>query len=229
MTLIVGILFTIIFYSLTAQSIKKHPGAYYVGMYAWTGLVVCYYNMDYYRYLPTWFNDYFMKIFARGIFATATFMIVMFLGTVTKHNDFTKKLMNIRGEMSIIGSLLVISHNIIFGIHYFPVLFTNPSSLPKRELIASIITIFLLLMLIPLFVTSFKSVRRKMNAKNWKKLQRMAYPFFIGIYVHVMVLYSNDWKAHLSGVIIYTLIFVSYVILRLRKSFYKKKKSQKQR
>ena len=87
MTLIVGILFTIIFYSLTAQSIKKHPGAYYVGMYAWTGLVVCYYNMDYYRYLPTWFNDYFMKIFARGIFATATFMIVMFLGTVTKHNE----------------------------------------------------------------------------------------------------------------------------------------------
>ena len=51
MTLIVGILFTIIFYSLTAQSIKKHPGAYYVGMYAWTGLVVCYYNMDYYRWV----------------------------------------------------------------------------------------------------------------------------------------------------------------------------------
>ena len=109
MTLIVGILFTIIFYSLTAQSIKKYPVAYYLGMYAWTGLVVCYYNMGYYRYLPTWFNDYFMKIFARGIFATATFMIVMFLGTVTKHNDFSKKLMSIRGEMSIIGSLLVIS------------------------------------------------------------------------------------------------------------------------
>ena len=220
MTLIIGLLFTIIFYSLTAQSIKKHPVAFYVGMYAWTGLVVCYYNMGY--------DNYFMKIFSRGIFATATFMIVMFVGTVTKHNDFSKKLMSIRGEMSIIGSLLVISHNIIFGIHYFPVLFTNPSSMPQRELIASIITIFLLLMLIPLFVTSFKSVRRKMNAKNWKKLQRMAYPFFIGIYVHVMVLYSNDWKAHLSGVIIYTLIFVSYVILRLRKSFYKKKKAQKQ-
>ena len=144
MTLIIGILFTIIFYGLTAKSIKKHPVAYYLGMYAWTGLVVCYYNMGYDRYLPTWFNEYFMKIFSRGIFATATFMIVMFVGTVTKHNDFTKKMMSIRGEMSIIGSLLVISHNIIFGIHYFPVLFTNPSSLPQRELIASIITLFLL-------------------------------------------------------------------------------------
>lgn len=225
MTLIIGIIFTIIFYSLTAQSIKKHPGAYYLGMYAWTGLVVCYYNMGYYRYLPTWFNDYFMKIFARGIFATATFMIVMFLGTVTKHNDFSKKLMSIRGEMSIIGSLLVISHNIIFGVHYFPVLFTNPLSLPKRELIASIITIFLLLMLIPLFVTSFKTIRRKMKAKSWKNLQKMAYPFFIGIYVHVMVLYSSNWKENMVGVVIYTLIYLAYIILRLRKRNIKMQKS----
>ena len=107
MTLIVGILFTIIFYSLTAKSIKKYPVAFYVGMYTWTGIVVWYYNMGYDRYLPIWFNDYFMKIFSRGIFATATFMIVMFLGTVTKHNDFSKKLMSIRGEMSIIGLSLI--------------------------------------------------------------------------------------------------------------------------
>lgn len=229
MNLITGILFTIIFYSLTANLIKKYPVVFYVGIYVWTGLVVYYYNMGFDRNFPAWFNEYFMKIFSRGIFATATFMIVMFLGTVTKHNDFSKKLMAIRGEISIIASILVFSHNIIFGLHYFPILFTNPSSMPTRQLIASIITIFLLLMLIPLFVTSFKSVRRKMNAKNWKKLQRMAYPFFIGIYVHVMVLYSNNWKAHISGVIIYTIIFASYVILRLRKSIYKKKKSQKQR
>ena len=225
MTLITGILFTIIFYSLTKDLIKKYPVIFYLGIYAWTGFVVYYYNMGFDRNFPTWFNEYFMKIFSRGIFATASFMIVMFLGTITKHNDFSKKLMAIRGEMSIMASLLVFSHNIIFGLRYFPILFTNPSSMPQRQLIASIITIFLLLMLIPLFVTSFKTVRRKMKAKSWKNLQKMAYPFFIGIYIHVMVLYSSNWKENMVGVVIYTLIYLAYIILRLRKRSIKMQKS----
>lgn len=225
MTLITGILFTIIFYSLTKDLIKKYPVIFYLGIYAWTGFVVYYYNMGFDRNFPTWFNEYFMKIFSRGIFATASFMIVMFLGTITKHNDFSKKLMAIRGEMSIMASLLVFSHNIIFGLRYFPILFTNPSSMPQRQLIASIITIFLLLMLIPLFVTSFKTVRRKMKAKSWKNLQKMAYPFFIGIYFHVMVLYSSNWKENIVGVVIYTLIYLAYIILRLRKRNIKMQKS----
>ena len=225
MTLITGILFTIIFYSLTKDLIKKYPVIFYLGIYAWTGFVVYYYNMGFDRNFPTWFNEYFMKRFSRGIFATASFMIVMFLGTITKHNDFSKKLMAIRGEMSIMASLLVFSHNIIFGLRYFPILFTNPSSMPQRQLIASIITIFLLLMLIPLFVTSFKTVRRKMKAKSWKNLQKMAYPFFIGIYVHVMVLYSSNWKENIVGVVIYTLIYLAYIILRLRKRNIKMQKS----
>lgn len=225
MTLITGILFTIIFYSLTKDLIKKYPVIFYLGIYAWTGFVVYYYNMGFDRNFPTWFNEYFMKIFSRGIFATASFMIVMFLGTITKHNDFSKKLMAIRGEMSIMASLLVFSHNIIFGLRYFPILFTNPSSMPQRQLIASIITIFLLLMLIPLFVTSFKTVRRKMKAKSWKNLQKMAYPFFIGIYIHVMVLYSANWKENMVGVVIYTLIYLAYIILRLRKRNIKMQKS----
>ncbi|EEU12233.1 ferric reductase-like transmembrane domain-containing protein [Anaerococcus vaginalis] len=225
MTLITGILFTIIFYSLTKDLIKKYPVIFYLGIYAWTGFVVYYYNMGFDRNFPTWFNEYFMKIFSRGIFATASFMIVMFLGTITKHNDFSKKLMAIRGEMSIMASLLVFSHNIIFGLRYFPILFTNPSSMPQRQLIASIITIFLLLMLIPLFVTSFKTIRRKMKAKSWKNLQKMAYPFFIGIYIHVMVLYSSNWKENMVGVVIYTLIYLAYIILRLRKRNIKMQKS----
>ncbi|WP_195216305.1 ferric reductase-like transmembrane domain-containing protein [Anaerococcus vaginalis] len=225
MTLITGILFTIIFYSLTKDLIKKYPVIFYLGIYAWTGFVVYYYNMGFDRNFPTWFNEYFMKIFSRGIFATASFMIVMFLGTITKHNDFSKKLMAIRGEMSIMASLLVFSHNIIFGLRYFPILFTNPSAMPQRQLIASIITIFLLLMLIPLFVTSFKTIRRKMKAKSWKNLQKMAYPFFIGIYVHVMVLYSSNWKENMVGVVIYTLIYLAYIILRLRKRNIKMQKS----
>ena len=103
-------------------------------------------------------------------------------------------------------------------------LFTNPKAMPTRELIASSITLCLLAMLIPLFITSFKVVRRKMSGKTWKKIQRMAYLFFIGIYVHIMVLYSADVKSHITGIVVYTLIYGSYVVLRLRKAALKSRK-----
>ena len=123
-------------------------------------------------------------------------------------------------------SLIVLSHTVVFGVHYFPMLFTNPAAMPTRQMIAAIVTIILLAMLIPLFITSFKSVRRKMNGKTWKNIQRMAYPFFIGIYVHIMVLYSADVKSHMTGIIVYTVIYACYVILRLRKAALKSRKAK---
>ena len=65
-----------------------------------------------------------------------------------------------------------------------------------------------------------------MKGKTWKNVQLLAYPFFIGIYVHIMVLYSADVKVHLSGIIIYTLIYGSYIVLRLRKAALKARKSR---
>ena len=91
MTLIIGIVLTAVFYMVSANAIKKHPGLFYTGIYVWCGMVVFYFNMGYDKNFPEWFNEYFMNIFARGIFSTATFMVVMFLGTITKHNKTVKK------------------------------------------------------------------------------------------------------------------------------------------
>ena len=56
---------------------------------------------------------------------------------------------------------------------------------------ATIITLILISMMLPLMITSFKCVRNKMKAKNWKNLQKLAYPFFYLIYVHLMVLFMH--------------------------------------
>lgn len=65
-----------------------------------------------------------------------------------------------------------------------------------------------------------------MNGKTWKRIQRMAYPFFIGIYVHIMVLYTANIKSNMTEIIVYTVIYASYVILRLRKAALKSKKAK---
>ena len=222
MTLVVGILVITLFYIVAANTIRKYPVVFYMGVYIWQAVVVAYYGLKLDETFPDWFTTYFMNIFQRGMFSTITFMVVMFLGTVTAHNQITRKLMSIRGELSIIGCLSVICHNIIFGVLYFPALVQHPEIMTTRNIAASVITIILLVLMIPLFVTSFKSVRRKMKAKSWKKLQRLAYPIFFLIYVHVIVLFSEDVEKNLAGIVIYTLIYGAYAVLRLRKAYMKK-------
>ena len=67
----------------------------------------------------------------------------------------------------------------------------------------------------------------KMRASTWKKIQRLAYPFFIMIYIHVMVLYSAKFDKHMFDIIIYTLIFGAYGVLRIRKYIMKRKSKSK--
>lgn len=73
--------------------------------------------------------------------------------------------------------------------------------------------------MIPLFITSFKSVRRKMSAKNWKKLQRAAYVFYALIYVHIMLLsvpmYMRGITTYMANIIVYTAVFGAYGVMRV--------------
>lgn len=221
MKLIFGLLYALGFYGLFAKTIKKHPVAFYLGTYFWIVLVIMYYIMGFDKSMPAWFTSYFMDIFQRGVFSTTTFVIVMMVGVFTKPNKWSKSMMSIRGEISIIGSIFVICHNVLYGIVYFPSLFKHPELMSIQNKIAAILTLVLLVLLIPLFVTSFKSIRKKMNAKKWKKLQRLAYPFFMIIYVHVMVLYSVSPSAHILDIALYSVVFLGYAALRIRKAIIK--------
>ena len=224
MNLIVGIIIVSLFYFLCADQIKKKAVLFYVGTYVWICFVVIYSNFGWYRLVPRWFNSYFMDIFRRGLFSMVTFMVVMFVGCVVHQTKLSKKLLKARGEISIMGCIFALCHNVSYGIVYFPALFLNPERLGPQRMIAAIISIILILLMIPLGITSFKCVRKKMKAASWKKLQRLAYPFFYLIYIHVMVLYSLMWRTKILEISVYTIIFVTYTVLRLRKYRIDKKK-----
>ena len=188
--------------------------------------VVLYYETKLYKEMPIWFTKYVMDIFRRGIFSTVTFMIVMFLGVITTHNKYTRKLMSIRGEMSIIGCFAALCHNVAFGIRYFVEFFTNSEKMNIYTKTATIITLILISMMLPLMITSFKCVRNKMKAKNWKNLQKLAYPFFYLIYVHLMVLFMHKPEKHMLSIVLYTVIYMLYTILRVRKYLITKKRQR---
>lgn len=226
MMLIEALVIAILLYSVLADQIKKKPVAFYTGTYALTAFVVAYYLLGWSQKMPQWLNDWGMNLFQRGALSTATFLIVMFLGTITKHNSFSLRLMKIRGEISIIGCILAFAHNIVFGVVYFPMMFLHPEAVDAPRMWAGCLTIVLLVLMLPLFLTSFQCIRKKMKPKAWKRLQRLAYPFYYLIYIHVMILYCVNPKAHMFDIVLYTAIYGLYTVLRLRKYFLMKKKKQ---
>ncbi|MEB3072328.1 hypothetical protein [Parvimonas sp. C2] len=226
MNLIIGLIVITLFYVLFANIIKKYPTIFYMATYVLIIPVVLYYETKLYKEMPIWFTKYVMDIFRRGIFSTVTFMIVMFLGVITTHNKYTRKLMSIRGEMSIIGCFAALCHNVAFGIRYFVEFFTNSEKMNIYTKTATIITLILISMMLPLMITSFKCVRNKMKAKNWKNLQKLAYPFFYLIYVHLMVLFMHKPEKHMLSIVLYTVIYMLYTILRVRKYLITKKRQR---
>ncbi len=144
------------------------------------------------------------------------FTIVMYTGVLDKKKDITKKLLSIRGELSIIACILTLGHNILYGITNFAILFTNPTSFKLPKLIAAIISVILIIIMIPLMITSFPNVRKKIPFKTWKAIQRSAYVFYGLIYVHVMCLFIPKMqKGKFYDVLIYTFIFALYYIARI--------------
>ena len=135
--------------------------------------------------------------------------------------------MPIRAKLAIIASMLTLSHNIGYDRTYFVKLILSPEQLPVSQLIAAICSVVLIVIMLPLFITSFPVVRKKMNPRSWKKLQRWAYAFYALIYVHVMLINVPLWQkgnsASMANIIIYSVVFFGYAAMRLHKALLRKR------
>lgn len=205
-----------------ADFIKKNARLLYVLSTFVSAAVIIGTALGISKQLPKWLRVWVWNPFAWGAFATAVFVVVMFAGAVSRGSLMQKKLMPIRAELSIIASILTLGHNFSAGQTYFVLLFTQPSKLPVNQLAAAVCSLVMLCIMLPLFITSFPKVRKKMVAKTWKKLQRTAYVFYGLIYVHVLLLAIPRARAgHTSAVIniaIFSVVFLGYGVMRVRKA-----------
>ncbi len=167
----------------------------------------------------------------RGSYVTVLFAIVAYLGVLkpnTKkefYNKAVRYLMSVRGEISIVAAIMTFLHNLAFGLFYFPALFNPPKEhYGPAMMAATFITIVLILLLIPLTITSFRFVRKRMKPLSWKRLQRLAYPFYVLLYAHIMVVLIGGERVSILSAIAYTLIFVPYFIWRINAAVRSKSK-----
>ena len=216
--ILVSIILTLLFAYGCNTAIRKHAGLFYILAVLVVIFEVLYYQTGLRDAAPEWITEYIVNPFKRGALPTAMFMVVMYMGALDAKKPSFSKLLNIRGELSIIACILTLGHNIIYGKKQFVNLFTNPSEMPTQAFIASIISIIMILIMVPLMITSFKAVRKKMRAVQWKNLQRWAYVFFGLIYAHIMVLFVPKFSEKYLDIIAYTLVFGTYAVLRVTKA-----------
>lgn len=163
----------------------------------------------------------FIRVMRQGHVGISFLVIVMMLGALKK-NKVVVDLFKIRGELSILSVIFLFNHFVYY-------LVKIAMSLPKWHTMSktalvftsmvSLLSIWAWIICIPLFVTSFKSVRRKMNAGRWKAIQRYAYIMYALVYLHIMFAFLSkpNFYAYSFDIMIYSGVFWIYLCLRLQR------------
>ena len=211
------------------KALKKYPVPFYIAGTVITVAVVAVSQTEFIRTAPELVRDYIIAIFSKGSFAAALWCIVMWAGALPNGSAPIKKIMPIRGELSILASAVTLSHVITYGIQYIKTLSNNIKlgrSFTAEFIMTCIVVVILTLIMLPLAVMSFKKIRKKMNPKIWKKIQRLAYVFYALIYVHIMILYIPQAQRGMTdkyiSIIVYSIVFTGYAAMRIRKALAKK-------
>lgn len=106
-----------------------------------------------------------------GHLALGFFLLVIFAGVLKKNTLPKKALTLVRGELAVIGFIFLLPHA-------FTRLELALSGYNSNGILAMIT-------LIPLVITSFMFVRKKMSPKSWKTLHKLSYLTYFIIYAHI--------------------------------------------
>ncbi len=142
-------------------------------------------------------------IITQGFIGFSLFVVVMFAGAFQKQTKISKRLRSVRKEYSIFGFIFLTPH----FIQYLLMFIDGTYDWEWYGVIAAII-------MVPLFITSFKMFKSKMDIKKWKKLQKLAYLVYLLIFLHLILV------AEPQESLVYIIIFASYSFLKLKNYLY---------
>ncbi|AIQ13390.1 ferric reductase-like transmembrane domain-containing protein [Paenibacillus durus] len=160
---------------------------------------------------------------SHGVISIALFIPVMFAGALNNRWNYTRKLMSIRAPLAIIASILMLAHGFVYLVRFLvrvsSMLSSDEATVLRKTIYLSysVIGIIAFIVMIPLFITSFRKVRSRIGGAKWRKIQRWAYLFYLLAYLHVLLILIMDKDTDWLRLVLYTGIFGSYTILRLMK------------
>lgn len=233
---------------LLQKSLKKHASTYYTifGIISICVLLIMFnvvgISRQEIRGIPVVIQIYRMFTHMSG-FSFPLLIIIMYMGALDTRKKWVAKLMSIRSELSILAGFPVMLHAILRITHITPSnlrfvfqgervgSFHGESISYTAELLqqsAYFLGIFMSILFLILWVTSFPPIRKSLGGKRWKQVQRWSYLLYAMIFCHSTLLNSSWLLSYIDqGRPLYsriialtttTLIFGSYLILRVRKA-----------
>ena len=228
MVFLISLALALLLVLLLGKQLRTAPGPFYLcAALLSLAVVVCAFAGV--RF-PAFVNSWIWPIFARGALAGALFVLVMVAGAFPNGSRGARTLMPVRGPLSILAGIFTLAHNVAYGKTYFVLLFTDAASLPTATLLAALCSVVMDLVMLPLWITSFPAVRKKMRPKAWKRLQRWAYLFYALLCLHILLLTIPNALRGRPGygltVFVYTAIFVAYAACRILKALARRRQSE---
>lgn len=134
----------------------------------------------------------------QGFLGLSFFYIVMITGAIDKKYKIRAKFAGLRREYSIIGFIVITPH----ALNYMLQGLNGTIDLEWFGIISFVL-------MIPLFVTSFLTIRKKMKAKTWNLIQSAAYIIYLLLFVHLILNYTQK-----INLILYLVIFIFYFVMK---------------
>ncbi len=143
------------------------------------------------------------EVFYMGHASFAMYSLVMFTGAFRHKSRLKIALSKVRRELSIMGFILLLPH-------VFFQLDLALSGFNQTGFLA-------FLLMVPLFITSFPQVRRKMHPLSWRKLHRLSYAVYAMLFLHLTFdVYTSPWLITFSRYApLYLLFFAIYLVLKV--------------
>lgn len=138
--------------------------------------------------------------------------IIMFIGALSAKNPYVARLKSIRKHLSIIVGFPVLAHGIKRVFYTFPnswdFFINHDEYMAERgerinSMLGTVISnialfagIFLIIIFIVLWVTSFNYFQKNLKRRTWKKIQWFAYPLYALLFIQSFGLHLSSFINH---------------------------------
>lgn len=196
------------------KPIRRHPGVFYLVALAVDVLIMT----DAIADLSPAAARMLFPYLQQSLFAFGILSVVMMVGVLPEGN-LKRALRPIRGELSIIASILIAGHVVHYANPMLTRVFFEGMDATTGTFWGTVLSLVLIALLVVLTVTSFKIVRNAMSPATWKRVQMLAYVFYGLVFCHVFAMLlpsamSGGNKA-VVNVVLYAVVLLTYVVGRL--------------
>jgi len=149
-------------------------------------------------------NEGIFTFINSGLLGLAFILVVMYTGALARGSQIKRQLRSVRREYAILGFIFLTPHA------YSNIVETAFESTPIEYF-----GLISMLLLTPLFLTSFDIIKSKIARSKWIKIHRISYIAYFSIFMHLLIISDKN------EAIVYSIIFGVYYFYKSYNYYFK--------